>query len=72
MSGNRGRGSGHAHVGTTISDPNINYSQMAKGYGMYAEGPIENPKDLAGAFSRALERVRKGEPALVDVIAQPR
>ena len=72
QSGNRGRGSGHAHIGTTISDPNINYAQMAKGYGMYSEGPIENPKDLAAAFSRALERVRRGEPALVDIVSQPR
>jgi hypothetical protein len=39
---------------------------------MYSEGPIENPKDLAGAFQRALAKVRTGEPALIDVVAQPR
>jgi hypothetical protein len=39
---------------------------------MYGEGPIESPKDLAPAIKRALERVRKGEPALLDVITQPR
>jgi acetolactate synthase-1/2/3 large subunit len=72
MSGSRGRGSGHAHVGTTIANPNIDYAQMARGYGLYAEGPIERPADLAGAYSRALARVRAGEPALVDVVAQPR
>jgi benzoylformate decarboxylase/acetolactate synthase-1/2/3 large subunit len=45
---------------------------MAKAYGMYSEGPVDHPKDLAGAYRRALERVRKGEPALVEVVAQPR
>ena len=54
-----------------ITDPNINYAQMAKAYGMYSEGPIENPKDLAGAYQRALAKVRAGEPALIDVISQP-
>jgi hypothetical protein len=45
---------------------------MAKSYGMYAEGPIENPKDLAPAFTRAIARVKKGEPALIDIVTQPR
>ena len=67
MGGSRGRGSGRDHIGNVITDPNINYAQMAKAYGMYSEGPIDNAKDLAGAFQRALARVRAGEPALVDV-----
>ena len=72
MSGSRGRGSGRAHIGNVITDPNINYAQMAKAYGMYSEGPIDNPNDLAAAYRRALGRVRAGEPALVDVVSQPR
>jgi acetolactate synthase-1/2/3 large subunit len=72
MCGSRGRGNQNAHIGSSIADPNISYSQMAKAYGMYSEGPIDNPKELAGAYRRALARVRAGEPALVDVIAQPR
>ena len=32
MSGVRGRGAGRAHIGNVISDPNINYAQMAKAY----------------------------------------
>ena len=71
MCGVRGRGNQNAHVGNVITDPNINYAQMAKAYGMYSEGPIENPKDLAGAYQRALAKVRAGEPALIDVISQP-
>jgi thiamine pyrophosphate-dependent acetolactate synthase large subunit-like protein len=72
MCGVRGRGNENAHIGNVISDPNINYAQMAKAYGMYSEGPIENPKDLAAAYQRALAKVRAGEPALIDVISQPR
>jgi thiamine pyrophosphate-dependent acetolactate synthase large subunit-like protein len=72
MCGNRGRGNANAHIGSAISEPNISYAQMAKAYGMYSEGPIENPKDLAAAYSRALARVRAGEPALIDVVSQPR
>lgn len=72
MCGVRQRGADRAHIGNTISDPNIDYAQLAKAYGMYHEGPIERPADLAPAYRRALERVRAGEPALVDVISQPR
>jgi thiamine pyrophosphate-dependent acetolactate synthase large subunit-like protein len=72
MCGVRGRGNANAHIGNVIADPNPDYAQIAKGYGMYSEGPIENPKDLAGAYRRALAKVRAGEPALVDVVSQPR
>jgi hypothetical protein len=40
--------------------------------GVYAEGPIENPADLAPALKRAIAVVKRGEPALVDVVTQPR
>jgi thiamine pyrophosphate-dependent acetolactate synthase large subunit-like protein len=72
MCGVRGRGNANAHIGNVIADPNPDYAQIAKGYGMYSEGPVENPKDLAGAYGRALAKVRAGEPALVDVVSQPR
>ena len=60
------------HIGTTITDPNIDYAKMAAAYGMYSEGPITNPNDLSAAFKRGIERVKKGEPALIDVLTQPR
>ena len=61
-----------AHVGTTITDPNVDYSKIAQGMGVFAEGPISNPNDLGPALRRALAVVKKGEPALVDVVTQPR
>ena len=72
MASQRNRGADRAHIGTTLREPNIDYAKMAQAYGMYGEGPIENPKDLGPALKRAIAVVKRGEPALVDVVTQPR
>jgi acetolactate synthase-1/2/3 large subunit len=72
MANRHNRGVDRAHIGTTITDPNIDYAKVAQGLGVYAEGPIERPADLAGALKRAIAVVKRGEPALVDVVTQPR
>jgi len=72
MANRHNRGIDRAVIGTTIEDPNINYSKIAEGLGVHAEGPITDPKDLGPAIKRAVEIVRRGEPALVDVVTQPR
>lgn len=59
-------------IGTDLTNPNIDYATMAKAYGMYSAGPIENPADLAPTIKKALEVVKRGEPALIDVVTQPR
>ena len=59
-------------IGTALIRPNIDYATVAKGYGLYSEGPISNPNDLGPAIARGIERVKKGEPALIDVVTQPR
>ncbi|PWT98925.1 MAG: thiamine pyrophosphate-binding protein [Terriglobia bacterium] len=66
------RGAERAHIGTKLWQPDIDYAKIAQGYGLYAEGPISDPKDLAPAFKRGIERVKKGEPVLIDVVTQPR
>ncbi|MEI9892070.1 MAG: thiamine pyrophosphate-dependent enzyme [Caulobacteraceae bacterium] len=68
----RNRGIDRLGIACGIDNPNINYAQMAKSMGMYAEGPIDNPKDLGPAIKRALAVVKKGEPALIDVVSQGR
>ena len=71
--GNRhNRGVDRAYIGTTIEDPNIDYAKLAQSMSWYAEGPITDPKDLGPAIKRALAAVKRGEPALVDVVSQPR
>ena len=72
MAARLGRGIGNAHIGTTLTDPNIDYATVAKGYGVHGEGPITDPKDLAPAIKRALAVVKSGAPALVDVVTDPR
>ena len=66
------RGIDRAHIGTTIDHPNIDFSTLAKSMGVYSEGPIINPADVGPAIQRAIAVVKKGEPALVDVVSQPR
>jgi thiamine pyrophosphate-dependent acetolactate synthase large subunit-like protein len=72
MASERNRGQDQCHIGTKLWEPNINYAKMAETYGLYGEGPISDPNDLAPALKRGLERVKKGEPALIDVVTQPR
>jgi acetolactate synthase-1/2/3 large subunit len=59
-------------LGSTLLDPNIDFAKVAQGLGVYAEGPITSPKDLGPALARAIAVVKKGEPALVDVVTQAR
>ena len=66
------RGADRCHIGTKLWDPDIDYAMIARGYGWYAEGPLNDPKDLAPALKRGIERVKKGEPVLIDVVTQPR
>jgi acetolactate synthase-1/2/3 large subunit len=72
MAARHNRGVTQAGIGTTLNDPNIDYAKIAQGMGVHAEGPIADPKDLGPALKRAVEIVKRGEPALVDVVTQPR
>ncbi|PYR02253.1 MAG: thiamine pyrophosphate-binding protein [Acidobacteria bacterium] len=72
MANRHNRGIDRAHIGTTIDEPNVDFAKVAQGMGVFAEGPIENPADLAPALKRAIAVVKRGEPALVDVVTQPR
>jgi acetolactate synthase-1/2/3 large subunit len=68
----RNRGAGTWAVGTTLVDPAIDYATVARGMGVWAEGPISDPAALRPAIARALAVVKQGEPALLDVLTQPR
>jgi acetolactate synthase-1/2/3 large subunit len=72
VSNKQNRGIDRSYIGTSFTDPFINYANMAKTYGMYSEGPISDPKELGPAIKRGIERVKAGEPALIDVVTQPR
>ena len=72
MANRHQRGLAHSHVGTALTEPFIDYAKVAQGLGVAAEGPITNPNELGPAIRRALAIVKRGEPALVDVVTQPR
>jgi acetolactate synthase I/II/III large subunit len=66
------RGIDNAHIVTAFEDPYVDFAKLAQGLGVYAEGPITDPKDLGPAIKRAIEVVKRGEPALVDAVCEGR
>jgi thiamine pyrophosphate-dependent acetolactate synthase large subunit-like protein len=66
------RGITRTAIGTQLNDPPINFAKLAESMGVMGIGPIENPDDLAPALRRGIETVKRGEPALIDVVTQPR
>lgn len=66
----RGTPVGRAGVGQDIRDPDPDFAGMARSMGVYAEGPIEDPKELGPALERAIAQVMQGRPALVDAITR--
>ena len=72
MANRHNRGLRNAHIGTTIDNPNIDYARIAQGYGAVGIGPISDPNDLSEAFRKGIAAVKAGQPALIDVVTQPR
>jgi acetolactate synthase I/II/III large subunit len=72
MCNQRNRGVDRGTMGSTLADPNIDFAKVAEGLGVHGEGPITDPKDLGPALRRAFAAVKRGEPALVDVVTQAR
>ena len=72
MANFRGRGPTTWPIGTTITDPNIDFATLARSMGVWSKGPIDNPAQLAPAIAAALDIVKSGKPALLDILTQPR
>jgi thiamine pyrophosphate-dependent acetolactate synthase large subunit-like protein len=73
MAARRRRGvDGSARVGCTLEDPFIDFATVVKGMGVWSAGPITDPRRLGPALREALAVVDAGEPALIDVVSQPR
>jgi thiamine pyrophosphate-dependent acetolactate synthase large subunit-like protein len=67
----RDRGLNNFMIGNEITNPNINYGQLAQALGIGGEGPITDPADLPAAITRGIAAVKAGEPYLIDVVTQP-
>jgi thiamine pyrophosphate-dependent acetolactate synthase large subunit-like protein len=72
MANRHNRGIRNTPIGITIDNPNIDYAKIAMGYGALGIGPIEDPNDLPEAFRKGIAAVKAGQPALIDVVTQPR
>ncbi|MDB5650799.1 MAG: thiamine pyrophosphate binding protein, partial [Hyphomicrobiales bacterium] len=72
MANRHNRGVENAVIGTTITDPNVDYAKVAQGYGAVGIGPITDPNDLAAALTKGVAAVKAGQPVLIDVVMQPR
>ena len=56
-------------IGTALKEPAVDFSSLARSFGVYAEGPIESPEEIGPALKRAIAVVKEKQlPALVDVI----
>jgi len=72
MARHRGTPESRAHIGMDLDDPAPDFAGLARSMGWYAEGPIARGEDIGPALKRAIERVKAGQPALVDVLTQKR
>ncbi|HEX2230026.1 MAG TPA: thiamine pyrophosphate-binding protein [Candidatus Binatia bacterium] len=59
-------------IGIRIENPNVDFGAMARTYGCWGSGPINEPKDLIKTLREAIKIVKGGKPALVDVVCQMR
>jgi acetolactate synthase-1/2/3 large subunit len=72
MARQRGTPESRAHIGMDLDDPAPDFAGLARSMGWYGEGPIDRGEDIGPALKRAIERVKAGQPALVDVLTQKR
>lgn len=66
----RGTSVERASIGQAIDAPAPDFAGLAKSMGWYSEGPIESGDDVGPALKRAIEAVKRGQPALVDTVTQ--
>ena len=62
-----------ASIGMAIDDPAPDFAAIARGFGWWADGPVEDPAQVGAAVRKAAEHVlTTGRPALVDVVTDYR
>ncbi len=66
----RGTPMDRANIGMDMRGPEPDFAKLAQSMGWYGEGPIEDPREVAGALKRAIAQVKAGKPALVDTVTR--
>ena len=65
----RDRDHTNAATGTLITDPSVDFVALARSFGIYAEGPVSDPKELSSALNRVTNFVKiQRRPALLEVL----
>ncbi len=60
-------------IGIGLEEPETDFAMLAKSFGLYGEGPIEDPDQVGAALKRGIKVVREeGRMALINTITQPR
>ena len=67
----RGNPLERAAIGMELNHPPPNFAKLAQSFDWYAEGPIEDPREVGPALQRAIRAIREqGKPALIDTVTQ--
>jgi thiamine pyrophosphate-dependent acetolactate synthase large subunit-like protein len=60
-------------IGIGLEEPDTDFAMLAKSFGIYGEGPIEDPDQVGPALKRAIKVVKEERRmALVNTVTQPR
>lgn len=62
----------NGHIGMRMADPAVDIAALARGYGAWAAGPIEDPEGLGPALRDGLAAAKAGQTAVVHVRTAPR
>jgi acetolactate synthase I/II/III large subunit len=63
----RGRPVANKAIGQAMTDPDINFAQLAEAQGLTSFGPITRSQDLVAAISRGICSVKEGASVVIDV-----
>jgi acetolactate synthase I/II/III large subunit len=68
----RGRPPENKWVAMRMEDPEVDFATMARTFGLHGEGPIKDAAEIGPAVRRAVEVVKRGGFAVVDVWTEKR
>jgi thiamine pyrophosphate-dependent acetolactate synthase large subunit-like protein len=68
----RHRPAENSWIGMRIADPTVDIAGLARSYGCWAEGPVDDPDDLAAVLRRGVAAATDGAVAVVHVRTSPR
>jgi acetolactate synthase-1/2/3 large subunit len=68
----RGRPTENSWIGMRIADPTVDIATLARSYGCWAAGPVEDPDDLSRTLHTALRAAQDGATAVVHARVAPR